>query len=539
MRSPIGLAFVTMATPIDRRTFLTALGLGGAAVIVSCAEDDATSPATTAADAPTTAASDTVAIPTAGLTDDPFAWGVTSGDPTDRSVILWTRLAAASAAAIPLKWEVATDEGFTTVVGQGIVDADPAWGHSIHLDATDLAPATEYFYRFSVDEFVSPVGRTKTTPSHDDTLDSLTIAFASCQNYAHGYYTAHDAIAADRPDAVFFLGDFIYESKGNPDSFRPFDAPETMTLEQYRDRYALYLSDPSLQASRAAAPWIVTWDDHEVENNMAGAVSENAGEDPAEFLVRRAAAYQAYYEHQPVRLEAPDGADWAIHRTVRYGNLAEFFVLDGRQYRDDQPCDDTILSPRTDCADFAEDRTMLGAEQEAWLASGLAEAQTTWKVLAQQTVMAGLVIGDLVLNVDQWDGYPAARDRLLGAIAEGGIDNVVVLTGDIHSAGAATLYTGPAAARVPAAVEFVGTSITSNSLVDRFPGGADAVAAVEFEGVKYLNVKDHGYCRCTITPQRWTTEFVVIDTKVERAVPRVDATATVQAGAAEVTVALA
>ena len=527
-----------MATPIDRRTFLTALGLGGASVVVSCAGNDEADPGTTTGGTATTGA-DGVATPVAGLTSDPFAWGVTSGDPTDRSVILWTRLAAAIAAVVPLKWEVATDEGFSAIVGQGLVDADPTWGHSIHLDATDLAPSTEYFYRFSVDDFVSPVGRTKTTPSSGDTVESLKIVFASCQNYSHGFYTAHDAIAADRPDAVFFLGDFIYESKGNPESFRPFDAPETVTLEQYRERYALYLSDPSLQASRAAAPWIVTWDDHEVENNMAGAISENAGEDPAEFLSRRSAAYQAYYEHQPVRLDAPDGPDWAIHRTVRYGDLAEFFVLDGRQYRDDQPCDDTILSSRTDCADFAEDRTMLGAEQEAWLVDGLAEAQTTWKVLAQQTVMAGLVIGDLVLNVDQWDGYPAARDRLLGAIAEGGIDNVVVLTGDIHSAGAATLYTGPAEARVPVATEFVGTSITSSSLVDRFPGGADAVAAVKFEGVEYLNVKDHGYCRCTITPQRWTTEFVVIDTRVQQATPRVDATATVLAGAPEVAVALA
>lgn len=523
------------AAPLTRRTFLTALGAGSAAVVVSCSGDgDSTGSGTTAA---RRRATTTVAIPDVNLAADPFGLGVASGDPLPDSVILWTRLVGdLPEGAIDLKWEIATDEGFATVVGEGIATAEAEWAHSVHLDVRDLEPATEYWYRFSVGDFTSAVGRTRTTPADDDTPDELRIGFASCQHYPNGYYTAHRAMAADRLDLVLFLGDYIYESASSPTSTRQVPGGETVTLDDYRLRYATYTSDEDLRACRASAPWVVTWDDHEVENNYASLADQNDQVDDETFAARRAAAYQAYYEHMPVRLDPPDGHDWRIHRTVRAGRLAEFFVLDGRQYRTDQACNDSddAIVPAASCPELGdESRTMLGTEQESWLSDGLRDSPATWKVLAQQTVMSSLVLGDIVLNVDQWDGYPAARERLLRHLADHDISDVVVLTGDIHSAGAGDLaVVDEAGGRTPVAVEFVGTSITSSSLVDIVPGGADLVTPDKFPGIAYLNVRDHGYGRCTITPDEWRTEFVVVETITDPAngASRVDATCVTPAG---------
>lgn len=528
-----------MAAPLTRRSFLTALGVGSV-TIASCSGDgDPASSGTTAAPRRSTT---TVATPDANLAADPFGIGVASGDPLPDSVILWTRLVGELPdEAVDLKWEVATDEAFDTVVGQGIATAEPNWAHSVHLDVRDLEPATEYWYRFSVGEFTSAVGRTRTMPADDDTPEEFRIAFASCQNYPNGYYTAHRALAADRVDLVLFLGDYIYESASSPSSTRQVPGGETLTLDDYRLRYATYTSDEDLRASRASAPWVVTWDDHEVENNYAGLSEQDDDLDDATFAARRAAAYQAYYEHMPVRLDPPDGPDWRIHRTVRAGRLAEFFVLDGRQYRTDQACNnsDDAIVPAASCPELGDEaRTMLGTEQESWLSDGLSSSPATWKVLAQQTVMSSLVLGDIILNVDQWDGYPAARERLLRHIADNDISDVVVLTGDIHSAGAGDLgLVDETGERTPVAVEFVGTSITSSSLVDIVPGGADLVTPDKFPGIAYLNVRDHGYGRCTITPDEWRTEFVVVESITDPAngAPRVDATCVTPAGTPSVT----
>ena len=525
---------------MNRRTFLTALGLGSATIIVSCASDDDASP--DGSERATVASSTSVpevSTPASPLTTDPFGEGVASGDPTPTSVILWTRLLTELTEPVDVKWEVATDADFTEPVGAGIVPATPELGHSIHLDATDLEPDTWYWYRFSSAQYTSPVGRTRTMPADDATPDKLRLGFASCQDFTEGYYPAHRAMAADQLDLVFFLGDYIYESASNDTSVRQVPGGECMTLADYRLRYATYTGDADLQASRASCPWVVTWDDHEVENNYADDANDG-GLDTAGFQDRRAAAYLAYYEHMPVRLDPPDGPDWRIYRTVRFGSLAEFFVLDGRQYRTDQACNkrNDAIVPLSSCPELGdEDRTMLGTEQESWLSDGLAAAETTWKVLAQQTVMSSLVIGDLVLNVDQWDGYPAARQRLLQFIADNNISDVVVLTGDIHSAAGGNL--APASddgSRTPVAVEFVGTSITSGSLVDIVPGGAALVTADKFPGVAYINVRDHGYGRCTVTPGEWTTEFVVVESvKTADAAARVDATCVTKQGEPVVT----
>lgn len=531
---------------MDRRTFLTALGLGGATIVVSCASDDPTADGTdSGADgaagitvAPTTTAPE-VPTPASPLTADPFGLGVASGDPTSTSVILWTRLLTDLTETVELKWEIATDEAFERLVAAEIVPATPELAHSVHIDATDLEPDTWYWYRFSSAEFTSPVGRARTMPADDTVPDRLRFGFASCQDFTEGYYAAHRAMAADRLDLVFFLGDYIYESASNDSSVRSVPGGECQTLDDYRLRYATYTSDPDLRASRASCPWVVTWDDHEVENNYADLVDDGGLDDDA-FTARRAAAYQAYYEHMPLRLDPPTGEDWRIYRSVRFGALAEFFVLDGRQYRTDQACNRRLdaIVPRSECPEIDDDdRSMLGAEQETWLADGLVAAETTWKVLAQQTVMSSLVLGDLVLNVDQWDGYPAARRRLLEFIADNDVTDVVVLTGDIHSAGAGDLgLVADDGTRTPVAVEFVGTSITSGSLVDIVPGGAALVTPDKFPGIAYLNVTNHGYGRCTVTPADWTTEFVVVDTVLDAAAPaRVDATCVTTAGTPSVT----
>ena len=524
----------------DRRTFLSSLvaAVAGTAA-VACSDGTSTTGSSTTVGS--------VVAPTAkapaSLNANPFGLGVASGDPLADSVILWTRLitdvksldgtGGMAPEDVDVVWEVSTDDSFTNLVAADIAKATASLGHSVHVDVKGLQPDSWYFYRFRVGSYTSPVGKTRTTPAPDANVDQLRFGFASCQDFDNGEYGAHATMAKDRLDLVFFLGDYIYESAMKP--LKGFPAqPECTDLNGYRARYAIYKSSPALQASHAACPWVVTPDDHEVENNRAGLSSENKAP-VAEFAKRTAAAYQAMYEHLPLRLDPPTSDSWKMYRSFSYGKLAEFFVLDGRQYRSDQPCNrpaDAIVN-RKDCAAEIDDptRTMLGAEQEAWLNSGLQDASGTWRVLAQQTVMSSLVLGNIVLNVDQWDGYPAARQRLLGFIEDHKIDNVVVLTGDIHSAGAGVLFSVKGDVKTPVASEFVGTSITSASLVDIVPGGADLVTVDKFPGIEYLNVKEHGYTRCTVTASEWKSEFVMMnDLGSVDASSRVDATLVVKSG---------
>ena len=310
--------------------------------------------------------------------------------------------------------------------------ASVADGHSVHVAATVAGPS---WYRFRAGGFTSPIGRL--APVTGDAA-SLRLASASCQHFETGFYAAHRDIAEWAPDAVVFLGDFIYEGASNPvgdGRVRSHDGPEPVDLAGYRARYAQYLSDPDLQASRACAPWLVIWDDHEVENNYAGLEPQDPAERDA-FPTRRAAAYRAWWEHMPVRLPPPvDGADDPIYRTVSLGGLADVIMLDGRQYRSDQACGDVTLSVDPPCPESLDPaRTMLGATQEAWVGGELAAGRSTWTVLAQQTVLTDLRLPNgAVVNFDQWDGYGPARERLLAQAAVA--DRVVVLTGDIHLAG--------------------------------------------------------------------------------------------------------
>jgi alkaline phosphatase D len=272
------------------------------------------------------------------FTANPFALGVASGYPAPDGIVLWTRLITDLRAAVEIGWEIAADEGFQKIVQRGTETAEPEWAHSVHAEVSGLAPGRHYFYRFHAGGAASPVGRTRTAPAAGATTERLRFAFGSCQQYEQGYFTAYRHMAAEDLDLMVHLGDYIYESSWGRAPVRKHEAGEPVTLDEYRNRYALYKSDPDLQAAHAAFPWLCTWDDHEVQNDYAN--DRSVGLDPREeFLRRRAAAYQAYYEHLPLpKRMRPRGPDAQIYTRVDYGGLATFHVVDDRQYRSHQVC---------------------------------------------------------------------------------------------------------------------------------------------------------------------------------------------------------
>lgn len=406
------------------------------------------------------------------LADYPFSLGVASGDPTPGGAVLWTRLAPSpfepdsgmSGLRTIVSWQVADDEGFTKVLRQGRATAAPELGYSLHIDVDGLEPDRWYFYRFVLNDVLSPVGRMRTLPAAG-AATPLRFGTVSCQNYESGLFTAFDHLAAERCDLVTHLGDYIYEYGPAEGRIRRHATTEVRTVEQYRSRYAQYKLDPALQAAHAACPWVVTWDDHEVDNNYAGEVGENGMESVEQMRARRAAGYQAWWENQPVRVpRARSWADLTITRAFDWGTLARFWVLDTRQYRDDQACGDGMRV--VPCGDWdAPERRLLGAEQERWLTDGLGSSRARWQVLAQQIMMAPwdrAAGANVDLSMDQWSGYPRERDRVLRAIGERARNRTVVLTGDIHSNWVNELSAGfDRPGREVVAAEFVGTSIAS------------------------------------------------------------------------------
>jgi alkaline phosphatase D len=497
---------------IDRRRFITLSGMSAAALVFG------SGPFTEKA----------TATPRFG--DDPFSLGVASGDPLPDGVVLWTRLAPDPLAGdgqggmpskkVPVRWEVATDAGFREVVRRGVEFATPEMAHSVHAEVEGLEPAREYFYRFKAGPEISPVGRTKTAPAPDAKVSKMAFAFASCQQYEHGYFTAYRHMAEEDLDLVVHLGDYIYEygkneyvaPGGNVREHVP--GSEIFDLSDYRVRHAQYRSAPNLQQAHAAFPWVVTWDDHEVENNYADEISEEDSEpdqDPEIFLRRRAAAYQAYYEHMPLRRSSvPRGPNMRLYRRLTYGSLAEFNVLDTRQYRSDQPCGDAFPA---DCPErFDPAQTITGETQERWLFNGLARSQARWNVLAQQIFLAQI---DLVggpeegYYVDGWDGYVASRERLLGFLHRRRIANPVVLTGDWHANWLCDLKTDfddPDSPTV--STEFVGTSITSTDYLGAQPAYGRVVLQ-ENPHIRFFN-NERGYVRCRLTQDEWRTDYRVV-----------------------------
>ncbi|MBI2537218.1 MAG: alkaline phosphatase D family protein [Gemmatimonadetes bacterium] len=450
------------------------------------------------------------------LVDDPFQLGVASGDPTATGGMLWTRLAprplepdgGMDGQRTVVEWIVAEDDPFAQVTQRGRVTAAPELGYSVHVDVDGLAPDRWYFYRFATGDATSPVGRIRTAPAEGAT-SPLRFAFASCQHYEQGLYTAYQHLAREELDLVAHLGDYIYEYGPAPGRVRQHATTEVRTLDDYRQRYAQYKSDPLLRAAHQHCPWIVTWDDHEVDNNYAGLVGENLMESEEQMRQRRAAAYQAWWEHQPVRVpRVTSWADLTIRRSLAWGALARFWVLDTRQYRDDQACGDGIR--QVPCSDWADPRrSLLGAAQERWLADGLTASRARWQVLAQQVMIAPFDSepGEpLELAMDQWSGYPAARDRLLATVAERAPGRTVALTGDIHSHWVNDLRQGfDRPDRPVVATEFVGTSISSGGDgADQWPQFARARG--ENPHVQWHNAR-RGYVRCEVTESEWRAEY--------------------------------
>lgn len=491
---------------IDRRKFITLSGAGAAAVIFGVG--------------PLT--QETIAQPR--FSGNPFSLGVASGDPAPDGIVLWTRLAPEPEAPdsgmtqkrVPVRWEVSEDENFRRVIQKGKTFAQPELGHSVHVEVEGLSANSEYFYRFRVGGDTSPVGRTKTLPALGSPVGEMSFAFASCQQYEHGFFTAYRRMAEEDLDLVFHLGDYIYEYGPNEyrapgGNVRRHNTPEIVSLSDYRVRHALYRSDEDLQAAHAAFPWVVTWDDHEVENNYADEIPE-LGQSPQAFLQRRAAAYQAYYENMPLRsASVPRGPNLQLYRRITYGNLATFNVLDTRQYRDDQANGDEFGSaPSAETRD--PNRTLTGREQEQWLLDGLAGSGAGWNVLAQQVFFSKLDFDPteaVGINPDAWDGYSAQRNRLVDFFGQRGVSNPVVLTGDVHANWANNIlsdFSDPES-RVTGS-EFVATSITSGG--DGSDKRADTDQTLEENPhIEFFN-DQRGYVRCTLTPRTWTADYRVV-----------------------------
>jgi len=453
---------------------------------------------------------------------DPFALGVASGEPSADGFVLWTRLAPRPLdpdggmphEAFEVNWDVAEDERFARVVQRGAATATPDWAHAVHVEVDGLPPGRPYFYRFRCGSASSPVGRTRTAPAPDAAEGRVRFVVASCQNWEEGLYTAYAQAVRDDPDLLLHLGDYIYEYPARDGKTRRHDGGPTDSLAGFRVRHALYKTDGLLRAAHAACPWLVTWDDHEVDDNYAGAVPAAAGASPEGLLARRAWAYRAYWEHMPLRAaSAPAGPSMRLYRSVPWGRLATFRILDTRQYRTDQPCGDGLKAP---CGEESrDDATLLGAEQERWLLDGLRGGSARWNVLAQQVMMARVdrVPGPAeAYSMDQWPGYERERRRVLRALGERPEANPLVLTGDIHSHWANDLVVdadGDGAGARTVAAELVTTSISSGGNGTAAPAGLAALYA-ENPFVRFHS-QQRGYVLCEAGSGECRCEFRVVD----------------------------
>jgi alkaline phosphatase D len=458
------------------------------------------------------------------LKTTPFTLGVASGYPTPSGVVLWTRLAPSlfepgnglpANAAVPVRWEIATDAAMKQIVASGTEYATPEWAHSVHVESDGLEPAREYWYRFTAAGHRSPIGHTRTAPRFEARTASLKLAIASCQQYEQGYFVAYRHMSQQPLDLIVHVGDYIYEKSWGRNLVRRHNAPEAFTLEDYRNRHALYRSDADLQAAHAHCPWLVTWDDHEVANDYANAVSED-NDEPELFLARRAAAYRAYYEHMPLpRRAVPFGASMRLYTQRLFGDLASLYLLDGRQYRDVQAC--APLGERGasigNCEALRDARrSYLGSRQEEWLVGRLAQTRTRWNLLAQGTVVSYMDeqpgAGERFWT-DAWNGYPAARDRLISALVETKTSNPVLLGGDIHAFIASNLNYQPHNPSSPiVAGELVTTSITSQP-IDQ--AKLERLKA-ENPNLLFANSESRGYVAIELTREALRADLIAMDT---------------------------
>ena len=516
----------TTVRPFNRRTFV----LGGSAVAGSLAAR------------PLFAQTPNAPIATPVFGENPFTLGIASGEPLPDGMVLWTRLAPRPLEAgfgmphqpVKVQWQVASDEAMSTIVQEGETLADPAWGHAVHVEVSGLEADRPYWYRFTTGNEESPVGRTRTAPAAGAAVDSLTFAFASCQRWDQGLYTAYRDMVAQEPDLVIHLGDYIYESAiGFGTQLRDIEVPGNVgftpnDLESYRFRHALYRLDPNLQEAHRIAPWLVIWDDHEVDNNFFGDIVRDV---PAaqSLLALRAAAYQAWYEHMPVRQESiPQGPDLQLFRSRTFGTLLDVNLLDTRQYRTSQgvSCnDDQRIAGDGFCPDSLDpDRTLLGERQRDWLLDRFDGTDTRWSVLAQQVPFARIdndsdpeVKSFGGREMDKWDGYAWERDVVATAMADAAAARgfaPVVITGDVHANYVWDLkrdWDDPSDATVYG-TEFVGTSISSNGDEPLEEDGGFTTECGQRNGNPHNHLFDNhrGYVLCTVTPDQWQATYRVL-----------------------------
>lgn len=478
-----------------------------------------------------------------------FPFGIASGYPTSFGMVLWTRLAREPlapggglppATPIEVRWQLAEDEAFKRIAASGTAWALPEHAHAVHLEPTGLEPARDYWYRFEALGDRSPVGRTRTAAAPRAPLASLHAAVVCCQHYEHGEYAAYAHVAANPPDLVLHLGDYIYDSSmQRPPGRRHVPSADAFTLEDYRLRYSQYKLDPALQAAHAVAPWMSMWDDHEVVNDYGSDKGQTA--DPPElFLQRRAAAYQAYYEHMPLpRHAVPFGPDAHLYTGKAFGDLATIILADNRQYRSHGAC----IPPgrggalRTSgCPElFDPSRTMLGATQEAWLGQQLKDSRGRWNLIGQGTPMAWIdqdPTADELYWTDAWAGYPAARDRLMQQLIDTRVSNPVILSGDVHAFGWSNLRATRDHPEGPiVAPELIATSISSNAVAQSQLDGwtKDSPELEQIDGTS------RGYIDLAITRERLEAKHVgVLAPKDPKSACTVLRTLQIEAGKAKV-----
>jgi alkaline phosphatase D len=474
------------------------------------------------------------------LQSDPFALGVASGAPTADSVVLWTRLVADSlvlsgvgTAGVTVRWELAQDAQFKQIVQTGQHTALPLLAHSVHVEVPNLQADRWYFYRFMLGDAVSATGRTRTLPAPDALANRLRIAYASCQRWEHGYFSAYTHMLQEDVDFVMFLGDYIYEYPNASNAVRKPTGGWVVSLDDYRKRYALHKSEPELQAMHAACPWLMSWDDHEVQNDYSG-TSEGNGGPIVDFVARRMAAYQAYYEHMPLRASTltrafsglGTGAELRIYQQMQFGRLAQITLLDTRQYKSPLACTEggvagsSTLDP-AQCAIWNDPaRTMLGESQEAWFAKTALQSQGPWNICGQSSLVGqrdfktGATRRGQTLWNDGWDGYGPARSRLIDAMAQNKQSMPVMLGGDVHANWVGHVkadYSNPASANI--GVEFCGTSITARS------NPSDKLAEQLVRNPHFVFADDvrKGYGIAQFTPKHLTTSLRVVSDVAQRA----------------------
>jgi len=465
--------------------------------------------------------------------EQPFSLGVASGEPWPDSVVLWTRLVrdvlapdgGMGTSPIEVAWEVARDERMNEVVRSGVTLAMPDVAHSVHLEIKGLEPARWYWYRFRAGSVQSPIGRTRTAPAPGATLSTLSFAAACCQHWMYGNWAAYRRMVEDKIDFILHLGDYIYEApSSSPAAVKqivrdvPFDVPKT--LGDYRRVHAHYKTDPAIQAAHGAFPWVMTWDDHEVENDYTSSTSQGRLERAA-LLQQRAAAYQAYWEHMPLRLaQRPLGPDALMYRRFAFGDLIDLIMLDERQYRSALPCPPPAPRPDRsrrvaidDCPDaFDPKRTMLGQDQEQWLAKCLSEpARSRWSMIGQQMLFAphlSKLESKLAIRTDGWDGYAAPHQRMLDMIAARPQRDTLVVGGDIH----AFIASDVPAKRNDLGSQAIAAHVVIGPVSSRLGDHASLEASrPENPHIKFADARRHGYTRCTVTRDRTLFEFRAVD----------------------------